>query len=342
MSSSAQPVLADGTLILRAWRVADFASAIAGHDEEVRHWLGLDDPTEESLRAALESWRQGWRTRTLVNFVVEVDETVAGWVEVRSDGTTGELSWALFPGSRGQGVGTRAVRMLIDWAMTPPGQGGLGLTRVETHIEPDNQAALRVATRSGMRREGTRRLAPGTGSRPDTSEYVVLGRLAHDPPLSEPESFRALLNSFLPRKRAIGQMLLRDPAGRVLLCQLTYKRDWDLPGGVLENEESPRVGAQRELTEELGLEVEAGRLLLTDWLPAWGGWDDAVCLVFDGGVHDPAVLGQLRFQPREIRSAEFCDPKQVAARAADFTARRIAAALASLTGEGPTYSESGR
>ena len=126
MSSSAQPVLADGTLILRAWRVADFASAIAGHDEEVRHWLGLDDPTEESLRAALESWRQGWRTRTLVNFVVEVDETVAGWVEVRSDGTTGELSWALFPGSRGQGVGrstTSTVRDRTAGANSSPRNG---------------------------------------------------------------------------------------------------------------------------------------------------------------------------------------------------------------------------
>ena len=54
------------------------------------------------------------------------------------------------------------------------------------------------------------------------------------PPTTEAAGFRALLNSFLPRKRAIAQMLVRDNDGRVLLCRLTYKQDWDLPGGVVE------------------------------------------------------------------------------------------------------------
>ena len=39
----------------------------------------------------------------------------------------------------------------------------------------------------------------------------------------------------------------------MLLCQLTYKRDWDLPGGVVEVGESPRMAVQREVEEELGL-----------------------------------------------------------------------------------------
>ena len=80
-------------------------------------------------------------------------------------------------------------------------------------------------------------------------------------------------------------MMIRDPEERVLLCQLTYKQDWDLPGGVVEVGESPRIAVGGRSTEELGLAIEPGGLLLTDWLPPWGGWDDAVCLVFDGGVH---------------------------------------------------------
>src|SRR3712207_8201146 len=39
---------------------------------------------------------------------------------------------------------------------------------------------------------------------------IVYARLADDVPVHEPEGFRALLNSFLPRKRAIAQMLVRD------------------------------------------------------------------------------------------------------------------------------------
>ena len=124
--------------------------------------------------------------------------------------------------------------------------------------------------------------------------------------MHEPEGFRALLNSFLPRKRAISQMLVRDHDGRVLLCQLTYKSDWDLPGGVVEVGESPQLAVAREVEEELGLTLEAGPLLLTDWLPPWSGWDDALCLVFDGGVHPEAVLDGIVRQEREIRDAEFC------------------------------------
>ena len=182
------------------------------------------------------------------------------------------------------------MRVLIDWAFATADDGGLGVQRVEARIDPRTMRAA-VATRrpvgadrAGLRLEGNQRVVPGMGDRPDATSYAVYARLATDPPLSEPESFRSLLNSFLPRKRAISQMLVRDPEGRVLLCQLTYKRDWDLPGGVVEVGESPRLAVRREVEEELGLEVEPRGLLLTDWLPPWGGWDDAVCLVFDGGT----------------------------------------------------------
>jgi hypothetical protein len=48
-------------------------------------------------------------------------------------------------------------------------------------------------------------------------------------------------------------------------------------------------------------------------------------------------------QVREIRTAAFCTVDEVRERAADFTARRVEAALANLGGEaGPSYSESGR
>ena len=65
-------------------------------------------------------------------------------------------------------------------------------------------------------------------------------------------------------------MLVRDPDGRVLLCQLTYKRDWDLPGGVVEVGESPRLAVRREVEEELGLDVDARRAAAHRLAPAVG------------------------------------------------------------------------
>lgn len=211
-------------------------------------------------------------------------------------------------------------------------------TRVEALVDPDDQAMQRVATWAGLRREGVMRGVTVDGQPVDR---IVYARLASDVPVHEPEGFRALLNSFLPRKRAISQMLVRDREERVLLCQLTYKQDWDLPGGVVEVGESPQVAVAREVEEELGLVIAAGGLLLTDWLPPWGGWDDALCLVFDGGVHDRAITDEIVTQAREIRSAAFCTLDEAAERCADFTFRRISSALANIAGGGPAYTESG-
>ncbi|MGH3444750.1 MAG: GNAT family N-acetyltransferase, partial [Nocardioidaceae bacterium] len=209
--------------------------------------------------------------RSVVAFVIEHDGTNVGSVDVRDVGEhTGHVSWAVYAGHRGNGYATRAARLLVDYAL-----GELGMTRVEAKVEPANTSSLRVATRAGLRREGVRRVARGSGGRAETTEYVTLARLVDDPPLDAPEGFRAMLNSALPRKRAIAQLLVRDPDDRVLLCRLTYKADRDLPGGVVEVGESPRLAVRREIGEELGLTLQPGPLLLTDWLPPWGGWDDA-------------------------------------------------------------------
>jgi 8-oxo-dGTP pyrophosphatase MutT (NUDIX family) len=224
-----------------------------------------------------------------------------------------------------------AVRAEVEAALA-------GHARVEAWVDPDDIATQRVATWSGLRREGVMRGITVGGT---TVDRIVYARLADDLPAHEPEGFRALLNSFLPRKRAISQLLVRDQDSRVLLCRLTYKQDWDLPGGVVEVGESPQLAVTREVEEELALQLPAGRLLLTDWLPPWSGWDDALCLVFDGGDHDPAILDDIVRQEREIRDAAFCTVDEVRERCADFTARRVEAALANLSGRGPEYTESG-
>jgi ADP-ribose pyrophosphatase YjhB (NUDIX family) len=274
----------------------------------------------------------------VTRFVVEHDGTDVGTVAVRRTGDSeGDLSWSLAEDQRGRGLATRAVRLLVGHAFGP-----LAMTRVQARVEPANERAVRVATRSGLLREGVLRIEPGTGEDPATTRLVLLARLRSDPPLDDPRGFRSLLNSFLPRKRAIAQMLVRDPEGRVLLCRLTYKSDWDLPGGVVEVNESPQEAVRREVKEELDLDLDTGSLLLTDWLPPWSGWDDALALVYDGGVHEATLLGGTTLQAREIRDVAFCTPAQVRERCADFTSRRIESALDVLAGGGTAYTESGR
>ncbi|MGC4112189.1 MAG: GNAT family N-acetyltransferase [Nocardioides sp.] len=330
--------LSDGVVTLRPFDERDIEAHVAGDDDEIRLWFGAPGPTtRDHMHEVVERWRREREAGTRLTFAVIHDGATVGVVEARPEGETAGLSWTVYAGERGKGYATRAARLLVDHAFSQ-----LGIRRVEAEVDPRNGASQRVATRTGLRREGVRRMEPGMADRDDATGMVVYARLASDPPTSEPEGFRALLNSFLPRKRAISQLLVRDGDGRVLLCRLTYKNDWDLPGGVVEVGESPQLAAGREIREELALDIDAGRLLLTDWLPPWSGWDDALCLVFDGGEHDASITDGIVKEAREIRAAEFVTVEQVRERCADFTARRIESALGNLrAGGGPSYVESG-
>jgi RimJ/RimL family protein N-acetyltransferase/ADP-ribose pyrophosphatase YjhB (NUDIX family) len=276
-----------------------------------------------------------------LRFHVQAGETVVGEVSLLLlEDLVGQLTWSIDPAQRGRGLASRAVRVLTRYAL-----GERGLARVQAYVDPSDLASLRIAGRSGLRREGVLRgLRPHHGedrSQGGRGDLVVFARLAEDPDPRDPEGFRALLNAGLPRKRVISQLAIRDPGGRLLLCQLSYKPDWDLPGGVVEVGESPRLAAGREVQEELALTVRAGDLLVVDWLPAWSGWDDACTLVFDGGVQAAELTDAIVPEPREIRTAQFCDADQIRARCAPQTARRALAVLQAQPG-GPRYLESGR
>ncbi len=267
----------------------------------------------------------------------EDEHLVADGVDLEAVGNgVARISWSRALQERGIEHASHEVREQVRIAFEE-----LKQSRVEALVSPDDEQAARIATWSGLQREGVRRGAV-TAAR-GRVDRVVFARLDTDVPVSRGKGFRALLNSFLPRKRAISQVLIRDTQGRVLLCNLTYKQDWDLPGGVVEVNESPRLAAFREVEEELSLRLTPGRLLLTDWLPPWSGWDDAVCLVFDGGEHEAALAEQIVPQAREIRQAQWCTATEVHHLCADFTARRIDSALAARAdGTGPVYTESGR
>jgi 8-oxo-dGTP diphosphatase len=146
-----------------------------------------------------------------------------------------------------------------------------------------------------------------------------------------------LLNARLPKKRLIAQGVLRSSDGDVLLCELTYKRDWDLPGGVVDLGESPARCVVREIEEELGLVVAVQALMAVNWLPPYRGWDDALLCLFDLGSVEPTVLERATLLRREIRGAHWVAPDALADHVAPYTA----AMLTEVLRQGGTAHEAG-
>lgn len=137
-------------------------------------------------------------------------------------------------------------------------------------------------------------------------------------------AFIKILNARMPKKRLIAQGVLRTDGDRVALCQLTYKTDWDLPGGIVDPGESPADCVVREVHEELGLEVTAQRLIAVDWLPPYRGWDDALLCLFDLGHVPESLIEETVLQPREIKAVHWADTELIADTVAPYTARMIA------------------
>ncbi|WP_344977023.1 NUDIX hydrolase [Salinactinospora qingdaonensis] len=77
---------------------------------------------------------------------------------------------------------------------------------------------------------------------------------------------RAFFES-LPRSRGAATALVCDGAGRVLVVKPTYKPGWSLPGGVIEQGESPLAACRRECAEEIGFVPVVTRLAGVDWMP---------------------------------------------------------------------------
>ena len=262
----------------------------------------------------------------VVSFLVEHAGQRVGTAEIRqAGGGNGDLSWAVRPEHRGQGVTARAVRLLIRYAFDE-----LGLHRVAAYPEPHDHASLRTAGRAGLRREGLVRSAAqdetgsegGGASTSERRDRVQLARLATDPEPTSRDGFIGVLNAGLPTKRAIAQGLIRNHAGEILLCELSYKNEWDLPGGVVDPHESPAHAVVREIREELDLEVVPQSLVAVNWLPAWRGWDDAVLFVFDLGVDD-GVIDRASLEPHEIRSLHWCTLDDAERSAAPYVTRML-------------------
>ncbi|AIF39968.1 hypothetical protein HX89_02090 [Dermacoccus nishinomiyaensis] len=148
------------------------------------------------------------------------------------------------------------------------------------------------------------------------------------------------LNRKLPRTRTITQGLVRDAEGRVMLCQLSYKKFWDLPGGVVDPHESPAHALVREIAEELGATATITGLRVVSWLPPWRGWDDAMLYLFDVELDRPA--GEFALQRKEIAGIHFVGLDELDDRVAAYTAKVIRRAVTAIeNGESGVYLENG-
>lgn len=107
-----------------------------------------------------------------------------------------------------------------------------------------------------------------------------------------------------PKKRWAAWAIFFNEEGKVLLLEPTYKDNWEIPGGVVEENESPKEACEREIFEELWLKKEVGKLLCLEYQREV---DDSYMFIFDWGILSEDALTKIAIDTDEIQSFGFYD-----------------------------------
>jgi len=165
-------------LVLRLPLPGDVDDIVAQcRDPEFQRWTTVPVPYDESnARDFVTRVAEGWRGHVAA-FAIEYEGRFAGGVDLRFDGIGGaEVGFGLAPWARGNGVMTRALRLVLAWGFGLP---GIEVVYWRAHV--GNWASRRVAGRCGFRMEGTvRGLLEQRGERRD----AWIGSLRRGQPLT--------------------------------------------------------------------------------------------------------------------------------------------------------------
>jgi 8-oxo-dGTP pyrophosphatase MutT (NUDIX family) len=148
--------------------------------------------------------------------------------------------------------------------------------------------------------------------------------------------------SRLPRKRMATGALLLDAESRVLIVRPTYREAWLVPGGIVEEHESPRAACVREVREEIGLEIVPGRLLCVEYRSPVGERTECVHFIFSGGTLRRDEIESIRLSDRELVEHAFVPTDAAREMLTAGLARRIDLAMRALREGCTVYSEDGR
>lgn len=115
--------------------------------------------------------------------------------------------------------------------------------------------------------------------------------------------------------------IIVDSENRVLLVKHNYgKYNWEIPGGLSEQNESAQETARREVLEETGLEVTVDRLTGVYYEPHYDMHHFVfICKIVNNQAPQPCY--------KEITACQYCSIDDLPIPLSDFTYKRIQDAL---------------
>jgi RimJ/RimL family protein N-acetyltransferase len=139
-------------ITLRALRLSDVEAHNAGEDEQIVRWLSGGYGTVESTTGWFNYLADNAQAgHGVQGFGVCLDGRLAGYADYNADAHDDHepgdvrISYSVHPWARGHGVAVKAVELICEHLR----EHEIG-TRAAIRVEPENDASVRVAEKSGF------------------------------------------------------------------------------------------------------------------------------------------------------------------------------------------------
>ncbi|MDP4001173.1 MAG: NUDIX hydrolase [bacterium] len=145
----------------------------------------------------------------------------------------------------------------------------------------------------------------------------------------------------LPKKRmGVGVIFLNED-NEILIVKPVYKDHWTLVGGVVDENESLFSAAQREVREEIGLNIDGFVLACVDYISKEGEKDDNLQFIFYGDKLSQKHINEIVLPSDELAEYKFCKLEEALKLVSDKLKRRLPPTLTAINNKSAIYLENG-
>ena len=149
---------------------------------------------------------------------------------------------------------------------------------------------------------------------------------------------QSVYQRFANKSMAAGALFF-DERSQILIVNPIYRDDWLIPGGMVEQYESPLQACTREVKEELGLDAQIVQLLCVDYRSKEGKHPDNLQFIFYGGILPVDVIKNIKLQSTELSEHRFVAFLEAQQLLNTKLAQRVSLALEALKQNMTYYSE---
>jgi ADP-ribose pyrophosphatase YjhB (NUDIX family) len=146
----------------------------------------------------------------------------------------------------------------------------------------------------------------------------------------------------LPAKRMGSGALIFNDRNELLIVKPTYKDHWSVPGGTVDQNESPKDACIREVKEEIDIDLPDVDFLCVDYISNTEEKSENLQFVFYAGILDDEDIAKIKLDPKELGECRFVSTETATTMLGQKLAARLPRCIEAIKNKKGLYLEQGK